>query len=50
MINENENKKLSQERKRRIEWRNKIDDNMKKLINKIDTERKKIEILVKIKV
>ena len=45
MIMNNENKKLSRKRKRRNEGRRKIDDNMKLLINKIKTEKKKkIEI------
>ena len=37
----NENKKLSRNRKRRIEQKNKIDDNMKLLLNKIKSEKKK---------
>ena len=37
----NENKKLSRNRKRRIERRNKINDDMKLLINKIISEKKK---------
>ena len=37
----NENKKLSRNRKRRIERRNKIDDKLKTLLNKIKTEKKK---------
>ena len=37
----NENKKLSRNRKRRIERKNKIDDNMKLILNKIKTEKKK---------
>ena len=36
----NENKKLSLNRKR-IERKNKIDDNMKSLLNQIRTEKKK---------
>ena len=36
----NENKKLSRNRKRRIEQKNKIDDNIKLLLNKIKTEKK----------
>ena len=37
----NENKKLSRNRKRRIERRIKIDEKMKSLLNKIKTEKKK---------
>ena len=37
----NENKKLSRNRKRRIERKNKIDDIMKSLLNPIRTEKKK---------
>ena len=37
----NENKKLSRNRKRRIERRIKIDDKLKTLSNKIKTEKKK---------
>ena len=37
----NENKKLSRNRKRRINRRNKISDDMKLLINKIKSEKKK---------
>ena len=36
----NENKKLSGHRKRRIERRNEIDDNMKSFLNQIKTEKK----------
>ena len=41
MIIDNENKKLSRSRRRRIERRNKIDDNTKLTFNKIGTEKKK---------
>ena len=41
MIINNENKKLSRNRKRRIERKSKIDNNMKLLLNKIKTEKKK---------
>ena len=41
MIMNNENKKLSRKRKRRIERRIKIDDKMKSVLNKIKTEKKK---------
>ena len=41
MIIENENKKLSRNRKKRIERRNKINDDMKLLLNKIKTEKEK---------
>ena len=37
----NENKKLSRNRKRRIERRNKTNDDMKIFLNKNKTERKK---------
>ena len=37
----NENKMLSRNRKRRIDLNNKIDDNMKLLLNKIKTVKKK---------
>ena len=41
MIMNNENEKLSRNRKRRIERKNKIDDNIKFLLNKIKTEKEK---------
>ena len=41
MIINNENKKLSRNRKRRIERKNKISDDMKLLLNKIKSEKKK---------
>ena len=41
MIINNENKKLSRNRKRRIDRRNKINDDMKLLLNQITTEKKK---------
>ena len=41
MVMNNQNKKLSRNRKRRIERKSKIDDNMKLLLNKIKTEKKK---------
>ena len=41
MITINENKKLSRNRKRRIERKNKLNDDMKVLINKIKSEKKK---------
>ena len=44
----NENKKLSRNRKRRIEGRIKIDDKLKTLINKFKTE-KKMKILINLK-
>ena len=37
----NDNKKISRNRKRRIEQKIKMDDNMKSFINKIKTEKKK---------
>ena len=40
MIMNNENKRLSRNRKRRIERKNKMHDNMKLLLNKIKTEKK----------
>ena len=41
MIIDNENKKLSRNRKRRSNRRNKINDDMKLLLNKIKSEKKK---------
>ena len=41
MIIDNENKKLSRNRKRRIERRNKINNDLKLLLNKIKSEKKK---------
>ena len=41
MIIINENKKLSRNRKRRIERKNEINDNMKLLLNKIKSEKRK---------
>ena len=41
MIINNENEKLSGNRKRRIERKSKIDDNMKLSLNKIKSEKKK---------
>ena len=41
MIINNENKKLSRKRKRRIERRNEINNDMKLLLNKIKSEKKK---------
>ena len=41
LIIDNENKKLSRNRKRRIEQNIKMTDEMKSLLNKIKTERKK---------
>ena len=41
MITINENKKLSRNTKRRIERKNKIDENMKLLLNKIKSEKRK---------
>ena len=41
MIIKNENKKLSRNTKRRINRRNKINDDMKLLLNKIKTAKKK---------
>ena len=47
MIINNETKKLSRNRKRRIKRKNKIDDNMKLVLNKIKSEKKrKIKILI----
>ena len=46
----NENKNISRNRKRRIERKNKIDDKMISLLNKIKTEKeKKTTILIKLK-
>ena len=41
MIMNNEIKKLSRNRKKRIDRRNKINDEMKLLLNKIKTKKKK---------
>ena len=41
VIIDNENKKLSRNRKRRIQRKNKIDDQIKLLLNKIKSEKKK---------
>ena len=41
MIMDNENKKLSRNRRRRIERKNKMSDDMKLLLNKIKSEKKK---------
>ena len=41
LIIDNENKKLSRNRKRRIERKNKLNDDVKLLINKIKSEKKK---------
>ena len=50
MIINNENKKLSRNRKRRIDRKTKLNDDMKLLLNKIKTEKKKrIKNLDKIK-
>ena len=49
MIINNETKKLSRNRKRRIIRKNKISSDMKLLLNKIKSEkRKKIEIMKKL--
>ena len=42
MIMNNENKNLSRNTKRRIHRRNKINDDMKLLLNKIKSEKKEI--------
>ena len=45
----NENKKLSRNRKRRIEPKNRMDDKMKLFLNKIKTEKEKnMKKLIKI--
>ena len=41
MIIDNENKKLSRNRKRRTDRKNKTNDDMKLLLNKLNTEKKK---------
>ena len=41
MVKNNRNKKLPRNRKRRIEQENKIDDKMKSLSNKIESEKEK---------
>ena len=43
VIIDNENKKLSRNRKKRIERKSKINDNMKSLLNKIKTEKKNFD-------
>ena len=50
MIMNNENKKLSRNRKRRIERNIKMDDKIKSLLSKIESERKKIKLLIKLKI
>ena len=40
LIIDNENKNLSRNRKRRIERKSKIDNNMKVLLNEIKTKKK----------
>ena len=40
LIIDNENKKISRNRKRRIDRRNKINDDMKLILNKINTGKK----------
>ena len=42
MIKNNENKKLSRNAKRRIDRRNKSNDDMNLLLNKIKSEKKEI--------
>ena len=42
MIINNENKKLSRDRKIRIDRRNEIIDEMKSLLNKIKSEKKEV--------
>ena len=42
MIMNNENKMFSRNRKRRIERRNRMNDDIKVLLNKIKTEKKEI--------
>ena len=46
MIFKNENKKLSRNTKRRIDRRNKINDDMKTIINKTKTEKKTRKIFL----
>ena len=41
MVINNENKNLSRNRKRRIDRKNKIDENMKLLLNKVKSEKRK---------
>ena len=49
MMTINENKKLSRNRKRRIERRNKINNDMKLILNKIKSEKRKtIKKLIKL--
>ena len=50
MMMNNENKKVSRNRKRRVERRNKVNEDIKLLLNKITSEReKKNKNLVKLK-
>ena len=42
MIINNENKKLSRNRKRRVDCRNKLNDDIKLLSKKVKSEKKKI--------
>ena len=46
MMTINENKKLSRNRERKIDRRNKINNDMKLLLNKIKPEKKKKEIFI----
>ena len=49
LIINNDNKKLSRNQKRRIERKNKLNDDMKLLLNKIKNEKKKkIKIMIKL--
>ena len=45
----NENKKLSPNRKRRIDRRIEIDDKIESLLNKVKTEKKEKKTLIKLK-
>ena len=50
MIIKNENKNISRIRKRRIDRRNKINDDMKLFLKKYKSERKRnIKVLIKLK-
>ena len=48
MINNNETKKLSRNRKRRINRKNKLSSDMKLLLNEIKSEKRKIKNLLKL--
>ena len=49
LLIDNEKRKLSRNKKRKLERIIKMDDKMKSLLNKIKTERKNIKTLIKLK-